>query len=111
MSVITSLATESDTLSAAAFEARFSDLIELICDAAQAGRVEPFMDAQYTVLRAWLHEYFPTVVHHLPADAPADFKPLFTPDTLAEILAADQGELMGYLMRTQHAICAWKNAQ
>jgi hypothetical protein len=111
MSVATALALEPTTLSAAAFEARFSDLIELICDAAQAGRVEPLMDAQYTVLRAWLYEHFPSVVPHLPSDAPGDFEPLFHPPTLAAILADDQGELMGYLMRTQHAICAWKNAQ
>ena len=93
-----------------AFEARFSDLIELICDAAQAGHGEPFLEAQYALLRAWLNEHFPQIAPQLPRDSIADFEVLFHPPTLGTILAADQGELMGYLLRTQHAIVAWKNA-
>lgn len=103
------LSRSTEVLTAEAFEARFSDLIELICDAAQAGRGEPFLEAQYAVLRAWLNEHFPQVAPQLPQESLPDFEALCHPPTLSAILASDQGELMGYLLRTQHAIVAWKN--
>ena len=103
------LSRSTEVLTAEAFEARFSDLIELICDAAQAGRGEPFLEAQYAVLRAWLNEHFPQVAPKVSAESRSDFESLFRPATLGAILESDQGELMGYLLRTQHAIMAWKN--
>lgn len=93
-----------------AFEARFSDLVELICDAAQAGQVKPFMAVQYTVLRAWMSEHFPRIADVFPDRVQTEFESLFVPTTLAALLAQDEGNLMGRLLNTQSAIVAWKAA-
>jgi hypothetical protein len=104
------LVQEATTLTPEAFEARFSDLVELICDAAQAG-VKPFMEAQYTVLRAWMSEHFPPVANVFSGPLQTEFESLFLPETLTEVLRRDEGALMMRLLDTQSAIATWKNAQ
>lgn len=104
------LTREVATLCPEAFEARFSDLVELICDAAQAGQVKPFMAVQYTVLRAWMSEHFPHIADVFPDRVQTEFESLFVPSTLAILLAQDEGNLMGRLLNTQSAIITWKAA-
>ena len=104
------LASPPTLLTPEAFEARFSDLVELICDAAQAG-VKPFMEAQYTVLRAWMSEHFPPIADVFSGPLQTEFESLFLPATLTEVLDRDDGALMIRLLDTQNAIVAWKNAQ
>jgi hypothetical protein len=98
-------------LTPAAFEARFSDLIELICDAAQRGYAKPFMEAQYTVLQAWMQENFPGEAAGFPPALRAEFERLFLPETLTSLLREDDGSLMPRLICTQEAIQSWKNTQ
>ncbi len=105
------LTREATALSPEAFEARFSDLVELICDAAQAGQVKPFMAAQYTVLCAWMSEYFPPIADVFPGRVQAEFESLFQQPSLSALLAQDDGKLMGRLLDTQNAVTVWKTTQ
>ena len=100
---------ETVALTPEAFEARFSDLIELICDAAKVGQVNPFREAQYRVLRAWMAEQFPAVMSHFSGALQTEFESLFVPESLALVLAHDEGALMSRLLDTQNAIVAWKH--
>ena len=102
------LAREVAVLTAEAFEARFSDLVELICDAAKVRQVNPFMEAQYRVLRAWMKEQFPQISHVFSGSLQTEFESLFVPESLALVLAHDEGALMSRLLDTQNAIVAWK---
>lgn len=100
----------SAPLTAAAFEARFNNLIELICDAAQLGQTRPFMEAQYIVLRTWMQENFPPIASHFSPRLCLDFEALYQPETLSDLLAHDSGHLMTALLLTQDAVAAWKSA-
>jgi hypothetical protein len=102
---------EAPVLTPDAFEARFSDLVELICDAAQLGHPKPFMEAQYTLLRAWMQDEFPQLAAVFSGTIQAEFESLYQPESLAGLLALDSGALLTRLIDTQEAIAAWKNTQ
>jgi hypothetical protein len=102
---------DAPVLTPDAFEARFSDLVELICDAAKLGYAKPFMEAQYTLLRAWMHDEFPRLASVFSGTIQAEFEHLYTPESLTELLTRDSGALMTRLLDTQAAIVAWKNTQ
>jgi hypothetical protein len=103
------LTREALVLTPDAFEARFSDLVELICDAAQAGYAKPFMEAQYTLLQAWMQENFPPLASAFTPALYAEFERLFLPTTLTSLLTDDDGSLRERLLTTQDAVVAWKN--
>ncbi|MBB6051027.1 hypothetical protein [Armatimonas rosea] len=105
------LTREATALTPDAFEARFSDLVELICDAAQLGHPKPFMEAQYTLLKAWMHDEFPRIAEVFSGVLQKEFESLYQPESLASLLAQDSGALMVRLLDTQAAIVAWKNTQ
>jgi len=104
----------------AAFYERYEQLVELICDAAFAGTAEPF-EAQYATLRPWLQRAYPALrpylIAHLNCDPsdeaiglqaqgkPTDaFEALLCFETLAELIQADRGDLIGRIERTRSAL-------
>ena len=104
------LASSPTVLTPDACEARFSDLVELICDAAHVGYCKPFMEAQYTLLRAWMSEHFPPIAAEFSGRVQEEFESLYCAESLSALLIQDSGALMGRLLDTQEAIVAWKQA-
>ncbi len=104
----------------AEFYERYEQLVELICDAAFSNTAEPF-EAQYATLRPWMRRAYPHLrpylIAHLNCDPsdeavglllngkPTDaFEALFCPETLEELIRADQGDLIGRIERTRSAL-------
>jgi hypothetical protein len=93
----------------AAFEARFSDLVELICDAAHAGHATASKEARYAALQAWMQEHFSHIEGAFAPAIHAELTGLFSPPSLTTLLEQDDGRLMLSLQQTQEAVLAWKN--
>jgi hypothetical protein len=105
------------------FERHHDALIGVLCAAAHTG-VEPDMETEYRALRAWFCHNYPLVKSQLtpflqthPSDGVAGrfgrracdaFEALFFPQTIAAMLGADGGNLIGRMMRTQEALEAWE---
>lgn len=95
------------------FRDRYCDLVELICDAAYAG-IEPWMRDAYPERAARFRNAYesarPFVDPLLEGDPGDGFEKLFAPETLDALIAADGGELIARLGRTQAALEAWQSA-
>ncbi len=104
---------------------QYDALVGLLCLAAHEG-VEPELEEAYRERRAWFCAHYPgwkrTISAYLEND-PSDgvsgrfgrracdaFEALFFPGTIDAALAADGGNLIGRLMRTQAALLAWKES-
>lgn len=107
------------------FYDRYDALIGLLCAAAQEG-ITPEREAGYQKHRAWFCARYPSLkrkVHLYLSDDPSDagspsrfgrrshdaFEALFSPVSIAALLAADDGDLIGRLMRTQSALGEWED--
>ena len=100
---------------------RHIDLVELICDAANAG-VEPWMEAVYVARSRWFRDHWQAVRGSLapwmeshPDDVfegrPVDaFEMLFLSDSVAAVLSADDGSMIDRLARCQAILEAWEAA-
>lgn len=103
---------------------RYDALVGVLCAAAHEG-IEPGMEDEYRALRTWFCAHYPQAKRTLapfvlsdPSDgvtgrlgrrAACDaFEALFFPHTIAAMLAADGGNLIGRLLRTQEALAAWQ---
>lgn len=116
---------ERERRSYATFYEEYDALIGLLCLAAHEG-FQPPQEDEYRSRRAWFCAHYPDVKRllgaHLEGD-PSDtipgrfgrracdaFEALFFPTSLERLLAADEGNLIGRLMRTQAALTAWEAA-
>ncbi len=100
---------------------RHLDLVELICDAANAG-VEPWMEAVFVARTRWFRDHWGDVRRRLApwlTAHPDDllrgirmdpFEMLFRPESVAAVLAADDGSMIGRLARCQSILEAWEAA-
>ena len=91
---------------------RYLDLVELVCDAAQAG-VDPEMAASYVLHTGWFREHWLVVgAWFLPwvgvAIEEDPVAALFTPASLSELLAGDGGRLIHVLEAGQTAMELWE---
>lgn len=93
---------------------RYFDLVELVCDAANAG-VNAEMAAHYVIHAGWFRRNWPTVgdwlLRWVPAEVAASGDPftvLFAPLSLTELLALDGGRLIEALGHGQLAFEAWE---
>lgn len=87
-----------------AFYDAYSDLVELICDAAQAG-MEPWMEEKYSSYRL----AFAEICVRSQFAISADFDALFLPCTLEEHLKTDEGQRISCLSRTSNAVEHWQD--
>lgn len=104
---------------------RYDELVGLLCVAAQEG-LEPGHEEEYTRTRAYFVAHYPAVKRyvtpHLESD-PSDthagrwgrrscdaFEAMFAPHSIAAMLEADGGNLIGRLIRTQSALAAWESS-
>jgi hypothetical protein len=106
-----------------AINRHYDALVGVLCAAAHTG-VEPDMETEYGDLRVWFCQNYPRAKPMLtpflqtdPSDGVAGrfgrrscdaFEALFFPQTIAAMLQADGGNLIGRLMRTQEALAAWE---
>jgi hypothetical protein len=97
-------------------------LVAVLCLAAQEG-VTPEREARYREQRTWFVKNYAGVKSELGRFMDTDesdtapgmwgrrscdaFEALFLPTTLQGMLTADNGHLIGRLMRTQNAMMAW----
>ncbi len=109
----------------AEFYDRYDELVGLLCLAAHEG-VTPDREQEYRARRTWFCHHYPGVKQALSAHLEGDgsdtapgrfgrrasdgFEALFFPATIAAMLAADEGDLIGRLMRTQAALTAWEES-
>lgn len=106
--------------------ARYDALVGVLCAAAHEG-IEPDMEEEYRALRTWFCAWYPRAKRALAPFVQADpsdgvtgrfgrraacdaFEALFFPQTIAVMLAADGGNLIGCLLRTQEALAAWQRS-
>jgi hypothetical protein len=87
-----------------AFYDAYSDLVELICDAAQIG-LEPWMEEKYSSYRL----AFAEICVRSEFAISADFDALFLPYTLEEHLKTDEGQRISCLSRTSAAVTHWQD--
>lgn len=103
--------------------ARYDDLVGVLCAAAHEG-IEPHMETEYRALRTWLCAHYPQSKRALSPFLQTDasdgvtgrfgrracdaVEALFFPQTIAAMLASDNGNLIGRLLRTQEAFLAWQ---
>lgn len=104
----------------AAFYTQYETLVETLCDAAQYGPNSP-LEAKYAEQRAYMHRSYPEmrkfVVAYLEVavedtastldlygHATDAFEALFAAPTLAEQIRADDGHMIGRIMRTREAL-------
>ena len=86
------------------FYEAYSNLVELICDAAQAG-MEPWMEDRYSSCRL----AFAEICVRSDFALSADFDALFLPFTLQEHLNTDEGQRIACLTRTSGAVEHWQD--
>jgi hypothetical protein len=108
------------------FYEQYDALVGLLCLAAQEG-VTPGAEEEYRTLRAWFCARYPAIKPALSAHLQSDpndallpgpwgrracdgFEALFLPPTLDAMFAADGGNLIGRLMRTQAAVTGWQES-
>ncbi len=106
--------------------ARYDTLVGVLCAAAHEG-IEPEMENEYRALRTWFRAHYPRAKRSLSPFVPPDasdgvtgrfgrraacdaFEALFFPHTIAVMLAADGGNLIGRLLRTQEALAGWQRS-
>ena len=108
-----------------AFYDQYDELIGLLCLAAHQG-IEPHQEDEYGKRRAWFASNYPhrvqgVIAPYLTSDASDSmpgiwgrgrrgcdaFEALYLPPTIAAMLEADGGNLIGRMMRTQEALMAW----
>lgn len=104
----------------ARFYSRFEDLVELLCDSAQYGP-DARMEQKYQELRSWMHRHYGELSSYVVAyldievadtKVPLDlygrstdaFEALYAAPTLQEQLRADDGSMIGRIMRTREAL-------
>ena len=87
-----------------AFYDAYSNLVELICDAAQAG-LEPWMEEKYSSHRL----AFAEICVRSDFAISADFDALFLPNSLEEHLETDEGQRIACLTRTSGAVEHWQD--
>ena len=87
-----------------AFYDAYSNLVELICDAAQAG-LEPWMEKKYSSYRL----DFAEICVRSEFALSADFDSLFLPTSLEEHLQCDEGQRITSLTRTSGAVAHWQD--
>jgi len=104
---------------------RYDDLVGLLCVAAQEG-LEPGHEEEYARSRTYFVTRYPVVkgyvTPHLETDASDTqagrwgrrscdaFEAMFAPHSIAAMLEADGGNLIGRLIRTQAALAAWETS-
>jgi len=106
------------------FYDRYDSLIGLVCLAAHQG-IEPHLEEEFRERRAWFVSNYPQrvqplIARYLETDA-ADtvstiwgrracdlFEALYQPQSIAALLEADGGNLIGRMMRAQRALGAWE---
>jgi hypothetical protein len=107
------------------FEDRYDRLVGLLCLAAHEG-ITPSREDAYREQRLWFLQNYASVKRELgrylcsdPSDTtpglwgrrPCDaYEALFLPGSLEGMLAADNGNLIGRLTRTQEALTAWNES-
>ncbi len=111
------------------FYGQYDEMIGLLCEAAQMG-IEARMEEEYLVRQAWFANNYPQRVQALVEPfltfggsddqdmeirvglwehrATDSFEALYLPTTIAALLAADGGSLIGRMIHTQTVLGTWE---
>lgn len=94
------------------FNEKYEDLVEALCESAQYGPV-PRLEKQYADCRVWVQGHYADVRPFVAAylryesedDAKCDaFEALVAPDSLSDLLRADDGGMISRITRTREAL-------